>query len=609
IGASETEDVGPLLDQGLSEPAAAIDKTSVHTQGEWRETPVFRRQDMIAGQKIDGPAVITEQTATIVVEPDWQAELTAQGDCLLTRVVALPKREAIGTKADPVMLEVFNNLFMSIAEQMGATLANTAYSVNIKERLDFSCAIFAPDGSLVANAPHVPVHLGSMGASIKTVIKENQGKMKPGDAYVVNAPYNGGTHLPDVTVVNPVFDADGREILFYVASRGHHADIGGRTPGSAPPDSVSIHEEGVLIDNFLMVENGVLREKETLALLNSGEYPCRNPAQNMADLEAQVAANATGVKEVLNMVAHFGIDVVQAYMHHVQDNAEESVRRVLDSLSDGEFIYPMDNGCQVQVKISVDKVAREALIDFTGTSPQYSGNYNAPTAVCLAAVLYVFRCLVDDAIPLNEGCLKPLKVIVPPKSIISPEYPAAVIAGNTEVSQGVTDALFGALGVLASSQGTVNNFVYGNDVYQNYETICGGTGAGPDHPGASAVHSHMTNTKMTDPEVLEWRFPVRVDSFSVRRGSGGKGLYDGGDGIVREVTFLDSMKMTLLTSHRDTDPYGLQGGGAGARGKNYLRRQDGEVVNLAGNDEIDVESGDTFVMETPGGGAFGAEPG
>ncbi|MDP7603053.1 MAG: hydantoinase/oxoprolinase family protein, partial [Alphaproteobacteria bacterium] len=365
IGASETEDVGPLLDQGLSEPAAAIDKTSVHTQGEWRETPVFRRQDMIAGQKIDGPAVITEQTATIVVEPDWQAELTAQGDCLLTRVVALPKREAIGTKADPVMLEVFNNLFMSIAEQMGATLANTAYSVNIKERLDFSCAIFAPDGSLVANAPHVPVHLGSMGASIKTVIKENQGKMKPGDAYVVNAPYNGGTHLPDVTVVNPVFDADGREILFYVASRGHHADIGGRTPGSAPPDSVSIHEEGVLIDNFLMVENGVLREKETLALLNSGEYPCRNPAQNMADLEAQVAANATGVKEVLNMVAHFGIDVVQAYMHHVQDNAEESVRRVLDSLSDGEFIYPMDNGCQVQVKISVDKVAREALINFT----------------------------------------------------------------------------------------------------------------------------------------------------------------------------------------------------------------------------------------------------
>ncbi len=609
IGASDTDDVGSLLDPGLSEPAAAVDSISMHALGEWRETPVYRRQDMIAGQTIAGPAIISEQTATIVVEPEWQAEMTAGGDCLLSRRVARAKREAIGTTADPVMLEVFNNLFMSIAEQMGATLANTAYSVNIKERLDFSCAIFAPDGSLVANAPHVPVHLGSMGASIKTVIKENQGKMKPGDAYVVNAPYNGGTHLPDVTVVNPVFDAEGKEILFYVASRGHHADIGGRTPGSAPPDSTSIHEEGVLIDNFLMVENGVLREKETLELLNSGQYPCRNPAQNMADLEAQVAANATGVKEVLNMVAHFGIEVVQAYMHHVQDNAEETVRRVLDTLSDGEFTYPMDNGCQVQVKISVDKAAREALIDFTGTSPQYSGNYNAPTAVCLAAVLYVFRCLVDDAIPLNEGCLKPLKVIVPPKSIISPEYPAAVIAGNTEVSQCVTDALFGALGVLASSQGTVNNFVYGNDAYQNYETICGGTGAGPDHPGASAVHSHMTNTKLTDPEVLEWRFPVRVDSFSVRRGSGGKGLYDGGDGIVREVTFLDEMKMTLLTGHRRTDPYGLEGGGAGARGRNYLRRQDGEVVELDGNDEIDVVPGDTFVMETPGGGAFGAEPG
>jgi 5-oxoprolinase (ATP-hydrolysing) len=496
---------------------------------------------------------------------------------------------------------------MSVAEQMGVTLANTAYSVNIKERYDFSCAIFAPDGSLVANAPHVPVHLGSMGASIKTVIAENTGKMKPGDAFVHNAPYNGGTHLPDVTVINPVFDTTGTEILFYVASRGHHADIGGRTPGSAPPDSTSIHEEGVLIDNFLMVENGVLKEKETLELLTSGPYPCRNPAQNMADLEAQVAANSTGVTEVLKMVDHFGLDVVQAYMQHVQDNAEESVRRVLDSLRDGEFVYPMDNGCQIQVRIAVDKVAREAVIDFTGTSPQYEGNYNAPTAVCLAAVLYVFRCLVDDDIPLNEGCLKPLKVLVPPQSIISPEYPAAVIAGNTEVSQGVTDALFGALGALASSQGTVNNFVYGNDVYQNYETICGGTGAGPDHPGTSAVHSHMTNTRMTDPEVLEWRFPVRVDSFSVRRGSGGKGIYDGGDGIVREVTFLDEMTVTLLTSHRHTDPYGLAGGGAGARGHNFVRRKDGRIDELAGNDETDVQPGDTFVMETPGGGAFGAE--
>ncbi|MCP4222217.1 MAG: hydantoinase B/oxoprolinase family protein, partial [Actinomycetia bacterium] len=428
-------------------------------------------------------------------EPGWQAELSLRGDCLLTRVVARPDREAIGTDADPVMLEVFNNLFMNIAEQMGATLANTAYSVNIKERLDFSCAIFAPDGSLVANAPHVPVHLGSMGASIKTIIRENTGRMKPGDSYTINAPYNGGTHLPDVTVINPVFDDAGREILFYVASRGHHADIGGRTPGSAPPDSVSIHEEGVLIDKFLMVEKGVLKEAETRQLLGSGQYPCRNVEQNLADLEAQIAANNVGVTEVLAMVDRFGRDVVQAYMVHVQDNAAESVRRVLENIPGGHFVYPMDNGCQIEVDISIDGDAREAIVDFTGTSPQYEGNYNAPPAVCLAAVRSVFRCLVDDDIPLIEGCLAPLRVMVPPHSILSPEYPAAVIAGNTEVSQGVTDALFGALGVLASSQGTVNNVVYGNDEYQNYETICGGTGAGPNHDGTSAVHSHMTNTR------------------------------------------------------------------------------------------------------------------
>ncbi len=603
VGAAEAIE---LSESGAGDvDAEAVETVRMYGEDGWRETPIYRRGDLASGQKIVGPAIISEQTGTTVVEPGWGAELTARGDCLLSRVEARPKRVAIGTSADPVMLEVFNNLFMSIAEQMGATLANTAYSVNIKERYDFSCAIFAPDGSLVANAPHVPVHLGSMGASIKTIIRENEGRMKPGDAYVINAPYNGGTHLPDVTVINPVFDDAGQEIIFYVASRGHHADIGGRTPGSAPPDSVSIHEEGVLIDNFLMVENGVLKEKETLALLASGEYPCRNPDQNMADLEAQVAANGTGVREVMKMVEHFGLDVVQAYMMHVQDNAEESVRRVLDALTDGEFTYPMDNGCQIQVKISVDKAAREATIDFTGTSPQYKGNYNAPTAVCLAAVLYVFRCLVDDAIPLNEGCLKPLKVIVPKRSIISPEYPAAVIAGNTEVSQGVTDALFGALGVLASSQGTVNNFVYGTDEYQNYETICGGTGAGPDHPGTSAVHSHMTNTKLTDPEVLEWRFPVRVDSFAVRHGSGGSGHQPGGDGIVREVTFLDHMKMTLLTSHRHTDPYGLAGGGAGARGHNYVRRKDGRIDELPGNAETDVEPGDCFIMETPGGGGFG----
>jgi 5-oxoprolinase (ATP-hydrolysing) len=589
-----------------SEPTAT--QVPMFVGGDWQTVPLHRRVDMVVDQRIDGPAIITEKTATTVVEPGWRAEISFRGECVLTRTTPRPKREAIGTKADPVMLEIFNNLFMSIAEQMGATLANTAYSVNIKERLDFSCAIFAPDGSLVANAPHVPVHLGSMGASIKTIIHENTGRMKPGDAYVINAPYNGGTHLPDVTVISPVFDEMGRDILFYVASRGHHADIGGRTPGSSPPDSISIHEEGVLIDNFLMVENGVLKEKETLELLSSGLYPCRNLAQNMADLEAQVASNNTGIHEVLKMIGHFGIEVVQAYMQHVQDNAEESVRRVLDKLVDGAFVYPMDNGCQIQVKIRVDKAAREAVIDFTGTSPQYEGNYHAPTAVCLAAVLYVFRCLVDDDIPLNEGCLKPLKVVVPPRSIISPEYPAAVIAGNTEVSQGITDALFGALGVLASSQGTVNNFVYGNDIYQNYETICGGTGAGPGHPGTSAVHSHMTNTKLTDPEVLEWRFPVRVDSFSIRRGSGGKGLHDGGEGIRREVVFLEAMKMTLLSSHRLTDPYGLAGGGPGARGHNFVRRHNGRIDELAGNDESDMMPGDTFVMETPGGGAYGVKP-
>ncbi len=609
VGASGQEAVDFAASRAES-PAAPIDAVDIFSGGEWRSAPVFRRDDMIAGQQVDGPAIIVESTATTVVEPGWGAQMTVRGDCVLSRIVTRAAREQVSTKADPVLLEVFKNLFMSIAEQMGVTLANTAYSVNIKERLDFSCAIFAPDGSLVANAPHVPVHLGSMGAAIKTVIRENAGKMKPSDAYVINAPYNGGTHLPDLTVVSPVFDeaVDGaeRQIIFYVASRGHHADIGGRTPGSAPPDSVSIHEEGVLIDNFLMVENGVLREGETLDLLTSGEYPCRNPAQNMADLEAQIAANATGTHEVMKMIDQFGLEVVQAYMQHVQDNAEECVRQVLETLEGGSFTYPMDNGCQIQVKIDVDQAAREAVIDFTGTSPQYEGNYHAPTAVCLAAVLYVFRCLVDDDIPLNEGCLKPLKVIIPPRSIISPEYPAAVIAGNTEVSQCVTDCLFGALGVLASSQGTVNNFVWGNEKQQNYETICGGTGAGPDHPGCSAVHSHMTNTKLTDPEVLEWRFPVRVERFSILRGSGGKGLFDGGSGVRREVTFLEPMKVTLLTSHRHTDPYGLAGGGAGRRGRNSVRRADGRIDELRGNDETDMQPGDTFIMETPGGGGYGS---
>ena len=585
-----------------AEPLARV---AMHSGGAGHDTPLYDRDALLPGQKVDGPAVVIEQTGTTVVEPGWQAELSTRGHLVLTRVKPRPKTEAVGTEADPVMLEVFNNLFMNIAEQMGATLANTAYSVNIKERLDFSCAIFDPEGNLVANAPHMPVHLGSMGESIKTVIRENAGTMKPGNVYALNAPYNGGTHLPDVTVITPVFDQAGEELLFYVGSRGHHADIGGRTPGSAPPDSTRIEEEGVLIDNFLLVEEGRFREAETLELLTSGPYPCRNPQQNMADLAAQIAANETGVQEVRKMLAHFGLEVVQAYMGHVQDNAEESVRRVLDVLKDGAFTYPLDNGSQIQVKITVDKAAREALIDFTGTSPQDRGNYNAPTAVCKAAVLYVFRTLVEDEIPLNEGCLKPLKLKIPERSMISPEYPAAVISGNTEVSQCITDALFGALGVLASAQGTMNNFVYGNERYQNYETICGGTGAGPDHDGTSAVHSHMTNTRMTDPEVLEWRFPVRLEAFRIRHGSGGGGKHRGGDGVVRRMRFLEPMTATILSLHRTTDPYGLAGGEPGQRGRNTVERADGSTVELKGSDEIEMGAGDVFVIETPGGGGYG----
>ncbi|TIW86120.1 MAG: hydantoinase B/oxoprolinase family protein, partial [Mesorhizobium sp.] len=426
---------------------------------------------------------------------------------------------ALGTEADPVMLEVFNNLFMSIAEQMGVTLQNTAYSVNIKERLDFSCAIFDPEGNLVANAPHVPVHLGSMSESVRTVLRNHRDKLRPGDVLMMNNPYNGGTHLPDVTVITPVFDAESRDILFAVASRGHHADIGGRTPGSAPPDSKHIDEEGVLIEDFYLVRDGRFRKEETRELLSSGTYPCRNIDQNIADLAAQVAANATGVRELQKMLAKFGRDGMHAYMKHVQDNAEECVRRVIEVLTDSEFAYELDSGAVIRVAIRIDREKRSASIDFSGTSAQDDGNYNAPLAICKAAVLYVFRTLVGSDIPMNEGCLKPISLNVPEGTMINPRYPAAVIAGNTEVSQAITETLYGALGVLAGSQGTMNNFVYGNDVHQNYETICGGTGAGNGFDGASAVHSHMTNTRMTDPEVLETRYPVRVEEFSVRRGS------------------------------------------------------------------------------------------
>jgi 5-oxoprolinase (ATP-hydrolysing) len=586
-------------------PAIPHDTVQMFSNGQLHNCPLFLRDELLSGQRITGPAIIAEQTGTVVVEANWSAETNDFGHLILKRYRERPVRQAIGTSADPVMLEVFNNLFMSIAEQMGATLANTAYSVNIKERLDFSCALFDPEGKLVANAPHVPVHLGSMGESIKTIIRENHASMRPGDVYMLNAPYNGGTHLPDVTAITPVFSNDETEVLFYVASRGHHADIGGRTPGSSPPDSRHIEEEGVLIDNFLLVKGGVLQEQETRALLGSGRYPCRNINQNMADLSAQIAANETGVRELGKMVENYGLKVVHAYMQHVQDNAEESVRRVLGVLQDCNFIYPMDGDKQIRVSISVNRHKREATIDFTGTSAQSEGNYNAPTAVCKAAVLYVFRTLVADNIPLNEGCMKPLKLIIPPRTMISPEYPAAVISGNTEVSQAITDALFGALGLLASSQGTMNNFVYGNATHQNYETICGGTGAGPDHPGTSAVHSHMTNTRMTDPEVVEWRFPVQVESFSIRHGSGGAGKFRGGNGVVRKIRFLEPMTATILSSHRQIAPYGLAGGEPGKKGENSVLHPDNTITLLAGNDEVFLSSNDIFIIKTPGGGGYG----
>jgi 5-oxoprolinase (ATP-hydrolysing) len=504
------------------------------------------------------------------------------------------------------MLEVFNNLFMSIAEQMGTALANTAQSVNIKERLDFSCAVFDRDGGLVANAPHLPVHLGSMGESIETVIRERRGTMRPGDVYVLNAPYNGGTHLPDITVITPVFDDAGGEILFFVGSRGHHADIGGTTPGSMPPDSRTVDEEGVLIDNVVLVDQGRFRERETRALLTSGRYPARNPEQNLADLRAQVAANEKGVHELRKMVAHFGLEVVHAYMRHVQDNAEEQVRRVIDVLKDGAFAYEMDDGAVVRDAIRIEPANRSATIDFTGTSPQQASNFNAPAAVAKAAVLYVFRTLIDDDIPLNAGCLKPLKIVIPEGSMLNPRYPAAVVAGNVETSQVITDALYGALGVLAAAQGTMNNFTFGNDRHQYYETICGGSGAGPDFDGTDAVHTHMTNTRLTDPEVLEWRFPVLLRSFAIRRGSGGAGRHRGGDGVVRRLGFCEAMTAAIISGHRRVPPFGLCGGSPGTVGRNRVERAGGAIESLSGTDRAEMRPGDVFVIETPGGGGFAA---
>ena len=601
-GASDVADTASALGSGSPEPVDTI--TSV-MNGAHLSTPLYDRDSMTPGQVIDGPAILKEPTGTNVIEPGWRAELNAYGHLILTRIAPLERAETIGADADPVMLEVFNNLFMSIAEQMGATLANTAYSVNIKERLDFSCALFDPEGGLVANAPHVPVHLGSMSESIRTIIRLNP-DMKAGDVFVLNAPFNGGTHLPDVTVITPVFDQSGTDVLFYVASRGHHADIGGKTPGSAPPDSRVIEEEGVLIDNFKMVDQGVFREEETRALLASGPYPCRNIDENLADLAAQVAANETGVREVQKMIAQFGLPTVHAYMQHVQDNAEECVRRVISALQDGEYAYELDNGAFIKVAIRVDHDNRSAEIDFTGTAERHPFNYNAPLAVCHAVVLYVFRTLVGAPIPLNEGCFKPLKIIAPAGTMVNAQYPAAVIAGNTEVSQLTCNAMMAALGSLAGSQATMNNYVWGNARIQNYETICGGTGAGPGFDGCSAVQTHMTNTRGTDPEVLEFRFPVRLEEWSIRRGSGGDGVYNGGDGITRKMRFLEPMTVTTLCSHRRVKPFGVDGGSPGEVGREWIERVDGTQVSHAGNDQNDVGVGDVFVMQTPSGGGWGS---
>ena len=586
-----------------SEPTT---KARMRVRGNWRDVDLVDRLSLAVGDAVEGPAIIVEPTGTNVVEDGWRAEIVRGSDLLMRRVVRLEREKPIGTRADPIMLEVFNNLFMSIAEQMGATLANTAYSVNIKERLDFSCAIFDAKGNLVANAPHVPVHLGSMSGSVRSILAANAGEIEPGDVFMMNNPFDGGTHLPDVTVITPVFDEADERIIFVVASRGHHADIGGKTPGSSPSDSSHIEEEGVFIDNFLLVSRGALRESETRDLLASGKYPCRNVDQNMADLAAQIAANSTGANELLKTVAHFGIGVVHSYMGHVQDNAEEAVRRVLDVLKDSEFEYPLDSGARICVRISIDREHRTATVDFTGTSPQNTTNYNAPLSICRAAVLYVFRTLVGSDIPMNEGCMKPIKVVVPENTMINPSYPAAVIAGNTEVSQAITETLYGALGVLAGSQGTMNNYVYGNDVHQNYETICGGAGAGNGFNGASAVHTHMTNTRMTDPEVLESQYPVRVEEFSIRRGSGGGGKYRGGDGVVRKLRFLEPMTATVLSSHRETRPFGVNGGGAGEAGENSVIRAHGSTETLAGNDSREMDVGDVFVLKSPGGGGYGS---
>ncbi len=602
-----------IIKRNNNNPPQAITKVRVYTADKWHDTPVFKREELQPGDTISSPALIIEATGTNVIEIGWEAVITEHNNLVLKQQQVASANNNLQASLDnlqspdPVRLEIFNNLFCSIAEQMGTTLQNTSYSVNIKERLDFSCAVFDAKGQLVANAPHIPVHLGSMGESVRSLITAEGDNLKAGDVYILNNPYNGGTHLPDVTVITPVFINQGEEntLQFYVASRGHHADIGGITPGSMPPNSKTFNEEGVLLDNFKLVEEGHFREKELLAILLSGEYPVRNPKQNIADLQAQIAANTKGVQELNKMVAQFSLKTVQTYMQFVQDNAELSVRKAIDALSSGSFSCELDSGDKIQVAITINSKKRSAKIDFTGTSAQMANNFNAPKAICKAAVLYVFRTLVNDDIPLNEGCLKPLEIILPQGSLLNPNPPAAVVAGNVETSQNITDCLYGALGVMAASQGTMNNFTFGNDQYQYYETICGGSGAGANFDGTDAVHTHMTNSRITDPEVLEWRFPVILEQFAIRPESGGKGRHRGGNGVIRRIRFLEPMTAAILSSRRRISPFGLEGGEAGKTGKNYVERQDGSIEKLGNTAIVEMNKGDVFVIETPGGGGYG----
>ncbi len=597
----------PELPTREGAPLEPIDHVAMWSGGREHRTPVFERTALRAGDRLPGPALVREANATTVVEPGWAAEVTARDHMLLRRTEPLPSRVPVGSeRPDPVLLELFNNLFMNVAEQTGAVLRNTSLSVNIKERLDFSCAIFDGDGNLVANAPHVPVHLGAMGESVKTVLRSRGASLRPGDVVALNNPFNGGTHLPDVTAITPVFDEAGRTIRFFVGSRGHHADIGGTTPGSTPPDSARLEDEGVVIDDFLLVEQGAFREAEFRAVLAGARYPARSPDVNVADIKAQVAANERGVQELARVMHQFGWDTVRAYMRHVMDNAEEGVRRVIGRIGDGAFDYTMDDGTKLRVALTVDPAARTATVDFTGTGPQRPGNFNAPPAVTRAVVLYVFRCLVGEDIPLNDGCLKPITIRIPPGTFLSPAPGAAVVAGNTEVSQATCNALFGALGRLACSQATMNNVVFGDATRQYYETICGGMGAGPDSPGASAIQTHMTNTRMTDPEVLELRYPVVLEEFSIRRGSGGVGRARGGDGSVRRIRFHEPMTMVVVASRREVAPFGLAGGADGLPGRQWVERADGTTEAMLGTSRAELRPGDVFVIQTPGGGGFGA---